>query len=256
MRAAAPWLISLLLHSLFLLGIVLLARVPPELPRQLTLDFQIVPRAVATIEKPVPSAEPPSVEKTPAPVERVPAQVEKPPPVVKELLPPPLPEAEINEPLPPVHEIKEAEPTEIVEAVVPQPQQRVMEALPTTGPTEVVQSAVVAEKHMMSPVTNNSGGESEAEEAARKAKTISHVRGQVLNQLEYPAVARRRGWCGKLVLGFLLCVDGSVENLTVLKSSGHGILDRAAMQAVVKTAPFSGGYPRTEVRLPINFQLN
>lgn len=256
MRAAAPWLISLLLHSFFLLGMALLARVPPELPLQLALDFQIVPRSVATVKEPVPSAEPPSVEKTPAPVERVPAQIVKPPPVVKELSPPPLPEAEINEPLPPVHEIKEAEPTEIVEAVVPQPQKRVMKALPATGPTEVVQSAFVAEKHMMLPVTNNSGGESEAEEATRQAKTISHVRGLVLNQLEYPSVARRRGWCGKLVLGFLLCADGSVENLTVLKSSGHGILDRAAMQAVVKTAPFSDGYPRTEVRLPINFQLN
>jgi protein TonB len=254
MRAAAPWLISLLLHSLFLLGIVLLARVPPELPRQLTLDFQIVPRAVATIEKPLPSAEPPSIEKTPAPVERVPAQAEKPPPVVKELSPPPLHEAEINEPLPPVHEIKEAEPVEMIETVIPQ--ESTMDGLlPASGPTAVVQPAVVAEMHMKSPATNNSGRVRE-EEAARQAKTISRVRGQVLNQLGYPAIARRRGWCGKLVLGFVLCADGSVENLVVLKSSGHGILDRAAMQAVVKTAPFSGGYPKTEVRLPINFQLN
>jgi protein TonB len=256
MRAAAPWVISLLLHSFFLLGIALLARVPPEVPLQLALDFQIVPRSVATVKEPVPSAEPPSVENTPVPAESVPAPIEKPPPVAEEPLLPPPPETKTNEPLPPVLKIKEAKPTEIVEAVVPQPQQRAMEALPATVPTEVVQPTVVAEKYMMSPATSNSDSESEAEEAARQAETISHVRGLVLNKLEYPAVARRRGWCGKLVLGFVLCADGSVENLVVLESTGHGILDRAAMKSVVKTAPFSGGYPRTTVRLPINFQLN
>jgi protein TonB len=254
MRAAAPWLISLLLHSFFLLGMALLARVQPELPRQLTLDFQIIPQTIATIEEPLSSAEPASAEKTPVPAEKIPAQIEKSSRVVEDLSPLPLIEAKISEPPPPVHEIKEAEPVEMIETVMPQ--ESTMDGLlPASGPTEVVQPAVVAEMHMMSPTTNNSGRVRE-EEAARQAKTISHVRGQVLNQLGYPAIARRRGWCGKLVLGFVLCADGSVENLVVLKSSGHGILDRAAMQAVVKTAPFSGGYPKTEVRLPINFQLN
>ena len=253
MRAAAPWLISLLLHSFFLIGMALLARVQPELPRQLTLDFQIIPQTIATIEETLSSAEPASAEKAPDPAEKVPPQIKKPPPVVEDLSPPPLIEAKISEPPPPVPEIQEVKPVEMIEAVIPQ--QSTMEALPTASSTAVVQPAVAAEKHMMSPATNNSGRVRE-EEAARQAKTISHVRGQVLNQLGYPAIARRRGWCGKLVLGFVLCADGSVENLVVLKSSGHGILDHAAMQAVVKTAPFSGGYPKTEVRLPINFQLN
>jgi protein TonB len=255
MRAAAPWLISLFLHSLFLLGMLHLARVPPESPRQLTLDFQIIPQTVATIEESLSSTEPLSVEKASVPAEKVPSQIEKLLPVVEELTSPPLTEAEISKPPPLVSEKQEAEPVEMIETVMPR--QSTREALsPAAGPTAIVQPAFAAEKHMMSPATNNSGRESEAEESARQAKTISHVRGQVLNQLGYPAIARRRGWCGKLVLGFVLCADGSVENLVVLKSSEHSILDRAAMQAVVKTAPFIGGYPRTEVRLPINFQLN
>ena len=255
MRATAPWLISLLLHSLFLLGMVFLVRVRPEIPRQLTLDFEIMPQAVATIEEPAPPAEPPSVAKTPVPVAKVPDQLEKPPPVVKELLPPPRPEVKVSKPLPPVPEVKAAEPAEIVEAAIPQ--QRIKEdVLPAGDTTTVDPPAVATESQRISPATHNSSRESEAAEATRQARTVSHVRGQVLNQLEYPAIARRRGWCGKLVLGFVLCADGSVENLEVLKSSGYSILDRAAVQAVVKTAPFSGGYPRTEVRVPINFQLN
>ena len=253
MRATAPWLISLFLHSFFLLGMVLLSRVPPELPRQLTLDFQIIPRTVTTTEEQVSSAEPPSVEKTPVPVARIPAQIEKPPPMVEEFSPPPFTEAKISEPSPPVHEIKETEPVKMIETVTPQQSTR-EDLLPTAASAEAVQPSIAAEMTTMPPATYNSG--SESEEAALQAKTIRHVRGQVLNQLKYPASARRRGWRGKVVLGFVLCTDGSVENLVVLESSGYGILDRAAVKAVVKTAPFSGEYPITEVRLPINFQLN
>lgn len=258
MRTTAPWLISLLLHSVFLIGMVILTRVPPELPRQLALDFQIAPRTVATVEEPAPSAvEPPTVEKTPVPAEKIPARAKKPSPSIEELSPPPLPEAMVSTPPPPVPvpEIQKAESAEIIDTVTPQQVTR-EDILPVAAPMAVAQTAVAAKIQRMPPAKNNSGKKSEAEAVASESRTISHVRGQVLSQLEYPAIARRRGWCGKLVLGFVLCADGSVENLVVLKSSGHSILDRAAVQAVVKTAPFSGGYPRTEVRLPINFELN
>jgi len=256
MRTTAPWLISLLLHSVILIGMVILTRVPPELPRQLALDFQITPQTVATVEEPAPSAvEPPTVEKTPVPAEKIPARAKKPPPSIEELSPPPLPETKVSVPPPPAPELQEAEPSEIIEAIIPQ-QGTVEDTLPVAAPMMVAQTAVATERQMMLPAKDKSGRETAAETVTSETNTINHVRGQLLGQLEYPAIARNRGWCGKTVLGFVLCADGSVENLVVLKSSGHSILDRAALQAVVKTAPFSGGYTRTEVRLPINFQLD
>lgn len=240
MRAATPWFSSLLLHSLFLSGLLFIARTPPELPRQLTLDFQIAPLTIPEIDETAsPAPGPPPVEKTPPLVEKI-----SPPPPVEKVSEPPLP----------VPKIRQAEPEEIVESIAPQPV--VVEDPPLPEPVVAVSQPTVEETHVMAAATvNNSIMRATAEEA-RQVRTVNHVRGQVMGELGYPAVARRKGWCGKLVLGFVLCADGTVEDLEVLESSGHRILDRAALQAVAASTPFSGGYPRTEVRLPINFQLN
>ena len=217
MRTAAPWLSSLVLHSLFLLGIVIISRTPPELPKQLILDFQLVP---------------PVIEEVVAPA----------PPVVA--------------PPPPVAKIKEVEPVEMIKPAEPE-EIAVEEAPPPPEPPEVVPQPEVTETPMLSQAPAvDIFAEQEAAEAARYVQTVSHVRGQVLNKLRYPPMARRMGWYGKMVLGFILCDDGSVEDLEVLVSSGYKVLDRAALQAVAANTPFRGGYPRTQVKLPINFQLD
>lgn len=217
MRTATPWLSSLIIHVLFLAGLVVLSQ-PPTLPKSLPLDFRLVLQAVEEVAA-VSDAVPPVA--VPQPVKKVPKPVVEKKPLPVE--PTPVPKIVASEPQP-------APLSEEPELVEP--------PLPTPIPVEV------------------STAEREAAEAVRYAQTVTDIRGQVLDRLTYPAIARRMGWYGKLVLGFVLCDDGSVENLTVLESSGHKVLDRAALQAVAANAPFSGGYPRTEVKLPINFQLN
>ncbi|MBW2649080.1 MAG: energy transducer TonB [Deltaproteobacteria bacterium] len=49
---------------------------------------------------------------------------------------------------------------------------------------------------------------------------------------EYPAIARRRGYEGRVLLSAMISIDGNVAALKVKGSSGHPILDRAAMKAV------------------------
>jgi TonB family protein len=46
----------------------------------------------------------------------------------------------------------------------------------------------------------------------------------------YPTDAKRRGWQGTVVLAILVDVDGSVYQPTVLVSSGHRVLDQAALE--------------------------
>ncbi len=48
----------------------------------------------------------------------------------------------------------------------------------------------------------------------------------------YPMLARRRGWQGQVRLGLRVEPDGRLSHVRVLKSSGYGILDRAAMASV------------------------
>lgn len=49
---------------------------------------------------------------------------------------------------------------------------------------------------------------------------------------EYPPLARRRGYEGSLVLAFEVLPDGTCGDVRVAQTSGHDILDEAAVRAV------------------------
>jgi protein TonB len=76
---------------------------------------------------------------------------------------------------------------------------------------------------------------------------------------QYPSIARKRGHEGKVLLEVLVNPDGKVGDVRVLDSSGHGVLDRAALKAV-KRWLFEPGTRGNEkvamwVKIPIRFQL-
>lgn len=60
-----------------------------------------------------------------------------------------------------------------------------------------------------------------------------------IGNLNYPEEARRRNLNGKLRLDVGLFPDGSIESITVIKSSGKKLLDDAAIRIVKLAAPFS-----------------
>lgn len=65
------------------------------------------------------------------------------------------------------------------------------------------------------------------------------VKVERIGNLNYPDQARREQVYGKLQLSVSIRADGSVENIEVSSSSGHRILDAAAMRIVRLAAPFS-----------------
>lgn len=75
----------------------------------------------------------------------------------------------------------------------------------------------------------------------------------------YPMVARRMGWSGKVILNVEVLAEGSCGELSIFKSSGHDILDKAAMQTVKSwrfTPARRGGQPVTQwFKVPIQFSL-
>ncbi|MDD2915817.1 MAG: energy transducer TonB [Gallionella sp.] len=60
-----------------------------------------------------------------------------------------------------------------------------------------------------------------------------------IGNLNYPEQARRLQLYGSLQLSVSIRADGSVENVEVSRSSGHRVLDAAAMRIVKLAAPYS-----------------
>jgi protein TonB len=76
---------------------------------------------------------------------------------------------------------------------------------------------------------------------------------------EYPRAAREAGWQGTVVLQVLVLPDGSAGNVTLYKTSGHPVLDDAALSAVKGwqfIPAMDGNFPvQSVVRMPVRFDL-
>ena len=75
---------------------------------------------------------------------------------------------------------------------------------------------------------------------------------------EYPAVATRQGLTGKVVLRVKVLIDGSAGDIVIKKSTGHKVLDNAAINAVKgwKFSPAKRGNTPVEggVNVTLDFQ--
>lgn len=77
---------------------------------------------------------------------------------------------------------------------------------------------------------------------------------------EYPRLAKSRGWQGKVLLRVQVTADGHSADISVQQSSGHELLDEAAVEAV-KNWSFipakRGDTPvASTVSVPIKFKLS
>ena len=60
-----------------------------------------------------------------------------------------------------------------------------------------------------------------------------------IGNINYPEKAKREGIYGSLSLKVAINRDGTVHSLTIIRSSGHKVLDDSAIRIVRLTAPFS-----------------
>jgi periplasmic protein TonB len=59
-----------------------------------------------------------------------------------------------------------------------------------------------------------------------------------VGNLNYPDEARRAGLSGKLVMDVTMNADGTVRNISIMRPSGHKVIDEAATRIVNLAAPF------------------
>lgn len=89
--------------------------------------------------------------------------------------------------------------------------------------------------------------------SGRKAATAAAQR-KLADQLYYPPEAIARGLEGEVRLLLTLAGDGAIREATVARSSGHTILDQAAIRAAYAMGRLPGA-DRSELILPVVFRL-
>jgi len=88
--------------------------------------------------------------------------------------------------------------------------------------------------------------------AATGASMPSDVRQMILSHISYPRKARRKGWQGNAMFN-LAVHEQKLARLDISTSSGHSLLDRAAMRGIraINHLPLANG----TYRLPVEFKL-
>jgi len=88
---------------------------------------------------------------------------------------------------------------------------------------------------------------------------LGRLRERIQASLRYPASARRRGLSGTVTLELTIRPTGAIDDVRVVESSSHSVLDTAAVDAV-RALPAQPMPPELEarplrVRLPVVFRL-
>jgi len=92
-------------------------------------------------------------------------------------------------------------------------------------------------------------------ESPRRTPNWERISQVVRQHVVYPTLARRRGFHGQATVAFLVTPGGMVDQLRVIESSGHDLLDTAALDAVSRSAPLPISTEPTRIVIPIVFSL-
>ncbi len=106
-----------------------------------------------------------------------------------------------------------------------------------------------------SAATETQTESSKGDSGGSKTYDFQFVRNLIVKNLSFPATARRMGLTGKIVVAFLLKEDGQIENITVVESSGHDILDNNVVATIRRISPFPKPPATARIVLPITFHL-
>jgi periplasmic protein TonB len=82
-----------------------------------------------------------------------------------------------------------------------------------------------------------------------------YIRKHIMESLIYPAMAQKRGWRGKVLVSFVINEGGEVEDITIVTSCGHDLLDKNVISTIHKAAPFPKPPEKAQIILPIVYDL-
>jgi protein TonB len=88
----------------------------------------------------------------------------------------------------------------------------------------------------------------------------SALQAEIARHRSYPHIARRLRQEGTAEVGFVVLADGRLVDIELVDSSGHALLDSAAVQAVrevhrFRPIPSELARERWNLSVPLNFRL-
>lgn len=139
-------------------------------------------------------------------------------------------------------------------SVAPDPGEGKAETAPVTpAQAQPVQEAATPGSNSVGTQT---GTDAARQQAQARERASSHIRLELARHFSYPLLARRRGWQGEVLLAFQLAADGRIHDARIARSSGHGVLDRAALKALERVAPLKHNSPAgITLKIPVIYRL-
>ena len=123
-------------------------------------------------------------------------------------------------------------------AMQPQPTQPVIaDTAPAKKhhPADQSVAQVQAETGVVTPSDQSPAVQAASSTISREQQN-RHLRASVMEfitgQLNYPAIARRKGWQGVVKLELLIESDGHISDLHIEQTSGYALLDKAALDSL------------------------
>lgn len=67
---------------------------------------------------------------------------------------------------------------------------------------------------------------------AVRAKLLTQIKTKFTRHFDYPRIAQRKGWQGKVLLAFNINKQGNISDIHIKNSSGYAVLDQAAQRSL------------------------
>lgn len=266
--------ISLLLHAALIIGGLLISRYATTQTPPLVIDFSIATAEAATgapaqppgDEQQQPASAPPVQTKPIVPPKELPkAAIKQPQKHKKPAAPKPKAarEATKKTATPTVQPTPEPTPAPMANAHPEESNADVQTGTSQSDPAgSTAAASTTATASNQAAVGNQAGGAQQggkpgngAGGGGKASYNFEYIRRLILNNLSFPATARKMGLTGKIVVSFLLREDGQVEDIAIVAGSGHEILDNNVVATIRRIAPFPRPPARAQLVLPIVYNL-
>jgi protein TonB len=110
------------------------------------------------------------------------------------------------------------------------------------------------------PESLRAAPEAEDNQEATRAYLRSRLLANLANYFYYPALARRNGWEGTVLLGLRVEPDGQLDKIRLERSSGYAVLDNSALNSLkrigklVEARAWLEGHS-VDMQLPVIYRL-
>lgn len=117
-------------------------------------------------------------------------------------------------------------------------------------------AATIAKAEGKDAPSYGQGSNAEGMKQSYLKEHFAYIRDIVQKKLGYPAIARKMGWEGRVIISFVVCPDGHARDITIREGSGIELLDKNATAAVQQAMPFPKPPAEAQLIIPINYSLH